>query len=116
MSDLRTFQQRAEEVRGRAEAARASAREAVARADEVMRSLTTVPAGPRKDHAALVEELAGLREAMASRATIEQAKGIIMGSLGVDAERAFAVLVQQSQHQNRKLREVAEDLVADLTR
>ena len=61
--------------------------------------------------AELINEIAGLRRAMASRAVIEQAKGIIIGSVGCDEDRAFEMLVRQSQHENRKLREVAEDLV-----
>ena len=52
-----------------------------------------------------------LRTAMASRAPIEQAKGIIMATVGCDPDTAFKRLVQQSQHENRKLREVAEELV-----
>ncbi|HWJ62640.1 MAG TPA: GAF and ANTAR domain-containing protein [Acidimicrobiales bacterium] len=52
-----------------------------------------------------------LREAMASRAIIEQAKGIIMSSMGCDADAAFQVLRQQSQAENRKLREIAQELV-----
>ena len=51
-----------------------------------------------------------LRVAMASRATIEQAKGIIMATTGCDADTAFRRLVQQSQHENRKLREIADEL------
>ena len=60
---------------------------------------------------ALVAEIDGLHAAMESRAIIEQAKGVIMGGLHCSADAAFAVLVAQSQAQNRKLREVAEELV-----
>ena len=60
----------------------------------------------------LLAEIDGLRQAMASRATIEQAKGIIMATTRCTPDAAFAVLVAQSQHQNRKLRHVAEDLVS----
>jgi GAF domain-containing protein len=59
-------------------------------------------------HRDLAEQL---RTAMASRATIEQAKGIIMATVGCDEATAFERLVQQSQHENRKLREIAEELV-----
>jgi AmiR/NasT family two-component response regulator len=59
----------------------------------------------------LREEVEGLRRALASRAVIEQAKGIVMATAGCDADEAFRILVQQSQHQNRKLREVAAELV-----
>lgn len=54
---------------------------------------------------------AGMRQAMASRAVIEQAKGVIMASMGCDSDAAFAVLRQQSQAENRKLREIAQELV-----
>ena len=54
---------------------------------------------------------AQLRDAMASRAAIEQAKGIIMASTGCGPDEAFDRLTQQSQHENRKLREIAEELV-----
>ncbi len=57
-----------------------------------------------------------LAQAMASRAEIEQAKGIIMGSTGVSADVAFELLKQQSQHLNRKLRDIAIDIVSDATR
>ncbi|GGG03669.1 transcriptional regulator [Rhodococcoides trifolii] len=54
----------------------------------------------------------GLREAMAHRAPIEQAKGILMALRGIDADTAFEVLADQSQRTNRKLRDVAADFVA----
>lgn len=57
---------------------------------------------------ALADEL---RKAMASRATIEQAKGIIMATVGCDPDIAFRRLIEQSQHENRKLREIADELV-----
>jgi GAF domain-containing protein len=53
-----------------------------------------------------------LRIAMASRATIEQAKGIIMAATGGTAEEAFEYLKRQSQHENIKLRELADEIVA----
>ena len=53
-----------------------------------------------------------MQEAMRSRAVIEQAKGIIMGQRRCSAEEAFTLLAKLSQDSNRKLREVAEALVA----
>lgn len=53
-----------------------------------------------------------LRAAMDSRAAIEQAKGMLMERHGVGPAEAFALLRERSQHSNRKLREVAEDVVA----
>jgi AmiR/NasT family two-component response regulator len=52
-----------------------------------------------------------LQAAMASRAVIGQAKGILMGTRGCSAEDAFDILVKLSQDSNRKLREVAQVLV-----
>ncbi len=52
-----------------------------------------------------------LQAAMASRAVIEQAKGILMGQRGCDAEEAFSRLVKLSQDTNRKVRDVAQALV-----
>lgn len=51
-------------------------------------------------------------DVLASRATIEAAKAILMATVGCDDEGAFRLLVEQSQHENRKLREVAAELVA----
>lgn len=52
-----------------------------------------------------------LREAMESRAVIEQAKGILMGERRCNAQQAFDLLVKLSQSSNRKLRDVAQTLV-----
>ena len=51
------------------------------------------------------------RQAMASRATIEQAKGILMAERRCTPDDAFAILVELSQATNRKLRDVASALV-----
>ena len=48
---------------------------------------------------------------MESRAVIEQAKGILMANHRIDADGAFALLVERSQTENRKLRDVASDLI-----
>lgn len=61
---------------------------------------------------ALAEQLAA---ALESRAVIDQAKGIIMAARGITAAEAFAVLVEQSQRENIKVRAVAERFVASLT-
>lgn len=52
-----------------------------------------------------------LTQAMQSRAVIEQAKGIIIGVMGVSADEAFEQLRQQSQHENVKVREIAAEIV-----
>ena len=65
---------------------------------------------------ALEREVSGLRRAIDGRAAIEQAKGILIATTGCSPDEAFKLLVRQSQHQNRKLRAVAEDLVASKAR
>ena len=61
-------------------------------------------------------ELAGqLEEAMASRAVIEQAKGIIMGQHGLTETAAFDLMRQQSQRTNIKLRALAVQIVSGVT-
>jgi GAF domain-containing protein len=52
-----------------------------------------------------------LRSAMESRATIEQAKGILMGAQRCGPEQAFDILRRASQGQNRKLRDIATEIV-----
>ena len=46
------------------------------------------------------------------RATIEQAKGVLMQLLSIDADQAFAVLSRYSQTHNVKLRILAERLTS----
>jgi GAF domain-containing protein len=58
------------------------------------------------------EQARQMEAAMASRAVIEQAKGLIMATQRGTPEQAFDVLVAMSQHTNRKLRDVAQDIVA----
>jgi len=53
-----------------------------------------------------------LQRALAGREVIDLAKGIIMKTTGCDANQAFETLVKQSQAENRKLRDVAADIVA----
>jgi GAF domain-containing protein len=63
-------------------------------------------------HAQLSDDL---RTAMASRATIDQALGILMGELRCNADEAFAVLRKMSQEANTKLRDVAAILITRTT-
>lgn len=56
-----------------------------------------------------------LQEAVASRAVIEQAKGVLMAREGLDPDGAFSQLRTWSQHRNVKLREIAKEVV-DSTR
>ena len=51
-----------------------------------------------------------------SWATIEQAKGIIIATSGCTEDEAMKLLVQQSQHQNVKVREIAREIVDNAKR
>lgn len=56
-------------------------------------------------------EYHGLQGAFGRRAVIEQAKGILMARHAFDAEAAFAMLREHSQHTGRKLIDVAQAVV-----
>jgi hypothetical protein len=69
--------------------------------------------------AALLAEVVELRaenrqlgQALATRAVIDQARGMVMALAPCSSERAWEVLVGVSQHCNIKLRDVAAALVA----
>jgi GAF domain-containing protein len=63
-----------------------------------------------------VQRLAGqLEQAMASRAVIEQAKGALMATRGIDEHAAFEWLRQTSQTQNVKVRTLAEQVLTGLS-
>ena len=56
-------------------------------------------------------EYQNLRGAFGRRATIEQAKGILMARHGIDGDQAFEMLRAHSQRTDRKLIDVAEAVV-----
>jgi hypothetical protein len=57
---------------------------------------------------ALQTEVSQMRTAMASRAAIEQAKGILMLLTGCSDQVAFELLAHMSSHTHRKVRDVAQ--------
>ena len=65
-------------------------------------------------YTATAELAENLQVAMASRAVIEQAKGIIMAQNRCDADEAFEILRRASMGRNVKLREVAAGIVAGI--
>jgi GAF domain-containing protein len=79
---------------------------------ETIASYAATPLVNAIEYTQAVDLAAHLREAMKSRATIEQAKGILMERHKLTAEIAFDLLVKASQTQNRKLRDIADALVA----
>lgn len=67
-------------------------------------------------HAAVAMAASRQQEGLLVRAehrdVIGQAKGVIMASTGCSPEAAFGVLVRQSQHENRKVYEIAAEVAA----
>jgi PAS domain S-box-containing protein len=63
----------------------------------------------------VVQELRAVRdqlqEALTSRAVIDQAKGMVMITRKCSAEQAFALLTRMSNAGNRKLRDIAQEIV-----
>lgn len=102
-----------DETLARFEAIRERARRAV----EVAREARDRTGAASRVHSLVADlehtrsELDGLRTAMRTRATIEQAKGVIMGLNACSEDDAFATLVRLSQASQRKLHDVAALIV-----
>lgn len=56
-----------------------------------------------------------LQAALVSRTTIDQALGILMSQQRCDADKAFDILRQVSQNRNVKVRDLAADLIAQVS-
>ena len=69
-------------------------------------------ATPEEAVGALTDEIEHLGRALASRDLIGQAKGILMERYRITADEAFEKLRVASQHTNRKVSAVAEELAA----
>lgn len=57
-----------------------------------------------------------LQTALGTRDVIGQAKGVIMDTMGCGPDEAFAILVKQSQSENRKLVEIAAEIARRASR
>ena len=100
-SDLDALARRANEAEARADAMEARA--------EIDRDMI---AELQRDGALSREHAAQLEQALKSSRTIGAAIGIIMGTRRVSEEAAFDLLKTASSNSNRKLREIAAELVA----
>jgi len=70
------------------------------------------PVAPADEHVRHLEnEVEQLRSAMASRAAIEQAKGILMLLMSCGDQVAFELLAHISSHTHRKVRDVAVAII-----
>jgi AmiR/NasT family two-component response regulator len=63
--------------------------------------------------AELTDEVRQLKGALHSNRRIGMAMGLVMGQLGVADAEAFDALRQISQNTNRKLRDVADDVITE---
>ena len=79
-----------------------------------MTPVVSDPAGPTRDE--LLAELAALHGKCVNRAVIEQAKGALMLTYGLTADAAFDLLRFHSQTGNVKLRAIAAELTALVSR
>ncbi|ORA29896.1 GAF and ANTAR domain-containing protein [Mycobacterium aquaticum] len=88
--------------------------------DEGLMRLYTVAASAAITNARLWQQsrdtIAQLERALTSRAEIDQAKGALMSDRGCTADEAFRLLVEESQHRNVKLYDIARSLLASLHR
>lgn len=66
-------------------------------------------------HLAREESFQQLEQALTSRTVIDHAIGVLMGQQRCNADEAFALLRRHSQNTNRKLRDVASELVIRVT-
>jgi GAF domain-containing protein len=78
---------------------------------EVFASYAAVAVNNVASYIEVADDAANMRAAMASRAVIEQAKGIIMGRDHCTAEEAFDILRRISQQKNVKVRELSQAVV-----
>ena len=60
----------------------------------------------------LEAENRNLREALATRDLIWSAKLVIAAATGCGPDQAHRLLIEQSQHENRKVRDIAAEIVA----
>jgi anti-anti-sigma regulatory factor len=80
--------------------------------DEAVQQMMSTPGAPRPDQETLLAEVRNLHRALLTRASIDQAKGILMVVYGLDQDAAFALLVWHSRCARLPLRELAARFVA----
>jgi AmiR/NasT family two-component response regulator len=79
--------------------------------------VASMPEPGAADEAERLREITGhLIRAMASRAVIEQAKGVIVAREHCTLDEAFEMLRRASQRENVAVRQLAKQLVSNATR
>lgn len=107
-TDIESLTHRAEAAEARADAAEARANAADTRVDIDREMIAEL----HRDGVVSRQHAEQMEEALRSSRTIGAAIGLIMGSRQVSDTEAFDVLKLASQNSNRKLRELAAELVA----
>jgi response regulator NasT len=64
------------------------------------------------DMQGLRDEVGGLKDALEARKLVERAKGVLMRDLGVGEQEAYRWLKRSSSQSNRRISEIARDIVA----
>lgn len=64
------------------------------------------------EFSSLKAEVSDLREAVETRKLVEKAKGILMKRCNISEEDAFKLLQAHSQKENRKMKEIAENIIS----
>jgi hypothetical protein len=77
----------------------------------IFASLAGMAIAVAADHASQIDRTANLEAALISRELIGQAQGILMERERITGAQAFDQLRRSSQHLNRKLRDVAQELI-----
>jgi AmiR/NasT family two-component response regulator len=77
-----------------------------------MAELLSLPAPAPPSSQLLLDEVRNLRRALASRADIDQAKGILMVVYGLNPDAAFALLAWHSRNGGVAVRDLAQRLVS----
>lgn len=80
---------------------------------DLLRRQAAVALANVRDHDSVLTDHAQMQEALAGRAVIDQAKGIIMQASGCSAEAAFEELRRVSQHHQVKVADLARLLVTE---
>lgn len=79
---------------------------------EAVGGIMSLPGAPAPDQDALLAEVRNLHRALLTRAAIDQAKGILMATYGLDPDAAFSMLVWHSRKSRIPLRELAVRFLA----
>ena len=79
--------------------------------DKLIAAAATAARDAAEAERAHLEAVHHLRHAIETRDLIGQAKGLLMARSGCTADDAFDLLRAQSQHENLKLVEIAQELV-----